>query len=156
MDYVRIRYFLTRHSWHRDIDTKSLQYANKNVDLNNVAPRIQLLETLPEGPLLPSELFDHGRYIRFMGLIDKDWISACAIPHSTKTPTNCTGMLEKSHWNLSPYRSLECSTNSVLYRFFSRNVYSRRRSWLYHTSHGRKSATQRASEMVLYHAGQTL
>ncbi|KAI9668901.1 MAG: hypothetical protein M1817_005191 [Caeruleum heppii] len=37
------------------IDAKSLEYANKNIIINNLQPRIKLLKTTPEGPLIPWE-----------------------------------------------------------------------------------------------------
>jgi len=106
MEYVWNRYSLARRRSHKDIDRKSLQYARKNVDLNNFASRIQLLETVSEGPLLPSELFASGRYLRFQVMTDIDWISVCAIHRSMKMPINCIGMLDKNHLNHSLYRPI--------------------------------------------------
>lgn len=36
-----------------DIDDKSLQYAQANVDRNNLKSRVKILKTTPDGPLLP-------------------------------------------------------------------------------------------------------
>lgn len=103
MEYVWNRYSLARRRSHRDIDSESLQYARKNVDLNNLASRIQLLETVPEGPLLPSELFANGRYLRFQDMTDIGWISVCAIHRSMKMPMNCIGVPDKNRLNHSLY-----------------------------------------------------
>jgi hypothetical protein len=46
-----------------DIDPKSLEFANKNILLNNLQSRIRLLMTVPEGPLLPLNLFQIDRYL---------------------------------------------------------------------------------------------
>jgi RNA methyltransferase len=45
-----------------DIDKKSIQYAIKNVAMNNLQSRIQILTTIKEGPLLPLNLFQIDRY----------------------------------------------------------------------------------------------
>jgi 23S rRNA (adenine1618-N6)-methyltransferase len=39
-----------------DIDGKSLQFARQNVQANNLHERIKLLQTKPDGPLLPLDI----------------------------------------------------------------------------------------------------
>jgi 23S rRNA (adenine1618-N6)-methyltransferase len=39
-----------------DIDEKSLQFADQNVRLNGLQNRIKLLQTKPEGPLIPLDV----------------------------------------------------------------------------------------------------
>ena len=50
-----------------DIDAKSIQFAIKNVAMNNLQSRIQILTTVKEGPLLPLNLFQIDRYTPVKG-----------------------------------------------------------------------------------------
>ena len=45
-----------------EIDSKSIQSAIKNVNLNNLQSRIRILSTLPEGLLLPLDLLQISQY----------------------------------------------------------------------------------------------
>ncbi|KAI9763120.1 MAG: Bifunctional dehydrogenase and ferrochelatase [Geoglossum simile] len=38
-----------------DIDEKNLEYARKNVALNNLQPRIRIIQSIPSGPLIPLD-----------------------------------------------------------------------------------------------------
>src|SRR5438270_6317363 len=46
-----------------DIDTKSLEYASKNIISNSLDNRIVLQQTIPEDPLLPLNILQISKYL---------------------------------------------------------------------------------------------
>lgn len=45
-----------------DIDDKSLEFARQNVQSNGLQNRIKLLQSKPDGPLIPLDILGFERY----------------------------------------------------------------------------------------------
>ncbi|KKY27579.1 hypothetical protein UCRPC4_g01021 [Phaeomoniella chlamydospora] len=48
-----------------NVDSKSLQYANKNIVLNEMSSKITLVTSTLDGPLIPEKIFEQTPYLSF-------------------------------------------------------------------------------------------